>query len=231
MPAPISLVVPTRNAADALPHLLGSAAEGLSAGLVRELVVSDGGSSDHTRTVAEAAGATWITGPASRGGQLQRGCAAARGAWLLVLHADTILPPGWSESVAARLDDPRCAWAFRLAFRADGFGPRAVATWANARSRTFDLPYGDQGLLIHRSLYDEIDGYPDIPLMEDVAIARALRGRLGLLPVTVSTGADRYLRDGWLRRGARNLWTLGRYLTGTPPETLVAGYERRSSEN
>ncbi|MEL6338137.1 MAG: glycosyl transferase, partial [Pseudomonadota bacterium] len=84
-------------------------------------------------------------------------------------------------------------------------------------------------LLIHRDALAEIGGIPDIPLMEDVALARALRGRLALLPAMVTTSADRYVAEGWLRRGARNLWTLARFLAGVPPGRLVAGYEARRS--
>lgn len=229
MRAPISIVIPTLNAAVELPGTLASLAEGLEAGLIRELVVSDGGSQDGTRAVAEAAGAIWLAGPAGRGGQLRRGAGAAEGAWLLFLHADTQLAPGWTEAVLRHLrDQEQRAGYFRLSFRARGLGPNVVAAWANLRSRQFGLPYGDQGLLIHRALYEYAGGFPDIPLMEDVALAQALRGRLVGLSAEAMTSADRYLRDGWGRRGARNLWTLARYLLGADPKRLAAGYDRRS---
>ncbi|MEL6649106.1 MAG: glycosyl transferase, partial [Pseudomonadota bacterium] len=72
--------------------------------------------------------------------------------------------------------------------------------------------------------YDSVGGFPDQPLMEDVAMARALGRRLMPLPVTVTTSAERYVRDGWLRRGARNLSLLTRYLAGADPEKLVGKY-------
>ena len=119
----------------------------------------------------------------------------------------------------------KAGW-FRLAFDAPGAPPRIVAAWANARAR-LGLPYGDQALLIHRSLYRKVGGYPAIPLMEDVAIARALgRARLAALGAVATTSADRYLRNGWLRQGARNLLTLTRYLLGASPETLARSYRR-----
>lgn len=234
MPAPISVVIPTWQAAPALPETLSHLMEGLEQGLIRELVISDGGSEDETQAIADAAGALWVSGPRGRGGQLRRGCAAARGAWLLVLHADTHLSPGWSEVVRPRLSDPDTAHAFRLAFRAEGFAPAWVAGWANLRSRAFRLPYGDQGLLISRTLYEAAGGYPDIPLMEDVALARALPGPVRLMPAHAQTSAQRYQTQGWLRRGARNLWTLARYSLGAPPEQLARSYAdaaSRSSEN
>ena len=115
-----------------------------------------------------------------------------------------------------------------LGFRAGGILPRVVAGWANIRSRVFGLPYGDQGLLLRRALLEEVGGVPEIPLMEDVALARALRGRLCALPGTALTSAERYQAEGWFRRGARNLTVLLRYLLGVPPERLVRAYRRRS---
>ena len=83
MRAPLSIVIPTLNAQTMLPETLASLMEGVEAGLVRELIISDGGSVDDTQTIATEVGAQWITGPASRGAQLARGGHAAKGEWLL----------------------------------------------------------------------------------------------------------------------------------------------------
>lgn len=226
MRAPISVIIPTLNAGEDLPACLMALGEGLNEGLIRELIVSDGGSSDTTLRTAESAGAQVVTGPPSRGGQLRRGAAAAEGAWLLFLHADSQFAEGWTRAVKRHLLTDKAA-AFRLTFRSRHPMARLTEAWANLRSRLFGLPYGDQGLLIPRQLYDEIGGYAEIPLMEDVAIARALRGRLTLLSATVTTSAARYRRDGWSHRGARNLVTLTRFLMGTPPKTLAKTYDTR----
>lgn len=225
MRAPISVVIPTLNAADHLPVCLAALGEGLQAGLIRELVVSDGGSQDSTRAIAEAAGARIVTGPASRGGQIRRGVDAAEGPWVLVLHADTRLAPGWTEAALACLTRPG-SWYFRLAFDAEGGTPALVAGWANLRARLFGLPYGDQGMLIDRVTLESVGGYPDQPLMEDVALARRLRRRLRMLPAMAITSADKYRAQGWFRRGARNLLTLARYLAGADPEVLARSYRR-----
>ncbi|WP_424980496.1 TIGR04283 family arsenosugar biosynthesis glycosyltransferase [Leisingera sp. S232] len=226
MPAPVSIVIPVLNAAEELPATLEHLMEGLAAGLIRELVVTDGGSTDATRAIAEASGAEWITAAPSRGGQLRRGCAAARGDWLLVLHADTHLEPGWAKAVSDHLlqgqGRPAC---FRLRFRARGVMPAWVAGWANLRTRLFALPYGDQALLIHRDAYEAAGGYPDQPLMEDVALVRRLQG-ITVLSCAALTSAARYQRAGWLRRGGRNLWTLMRYFLGVAPENLVKAYQK-----
>lgn len=226
MPAPISVVIPTLNAEAALPGAAAALVEGLAEGLLRELVVSDGGSRDGTRAVAEGLGARWVSGPAGRGGQIGRGVAAARGDWLLILHADTHLATGWSAAARAHVEGApdRAGW-FRLAFRAPGLAPRLVAGWANLRARA-GLPYGDQGLLVHRDLLAAVGGVPALPLMEDVALARALRGRLVPLPAVAATGAERYLAEGWARRGARNLWTLARFGAGADPARLAESYGR-----
>ena len=227
MRAPVSVVIPTLNSGEDLPITLAALGVGLEKGLVRELVVSDGGSDDDTRPIADSAGAVLITGPASRGGQLKRGAAAAGGEWLLFLHADTWLDDHWPDAVTAHLHGfPDSAGYFRLAFRSEGVLPKLVAGWANLRSRAFGLPYGDQGLLVSRELYQEIGGFPDIPLMEDIAVARALRGRLRALPAVAWTSADRYHRRGWLRQGGRNLGILIRYLLGVDPERLRHTYLR-----
>lgn len=219
------MIVPTLNAASGLPGMAAALGEGLEAGLITELVVSDGGSSDATVAIAEALGARIVTGPPSRGGQLRRGANVARGTWLLLLHADTELAPGWAEKVRDHIaDHPWKAGYFRLAFRSDGVAPHVVSYWANLRSRAFGLPYGDQGLLISRELLDEVGGVPDVPLMEDVALARTLRQRLRPLPATSRTSAVRYENEGWLRRSLRNGVTLARYLAGTPPERLAERY-------
>lgn len=223
MRAKLSVIMPTLDAARGLERSLPSLAAGLQAGLIRELILSDGGSSDETAKIAEAAGAVLVTGPASRGGQLRRGADAAQGEWLLFLHADSVLPPGWADVVIAQIVEGSPA-VFRLQFDADGIVPALVAGWANLRTRVFSLPYGDQGLLISRQDYQATGGFPDMPLMEDVAMARALKGRITLLPMALTTSAARYEREGWLRRGARNLSLLLRYLCGADPEQLVQRY-------
>lgn len=225
MRAPISVIIPTLDAEAGLGLCLDALGEGLAAGLIRELIVSDAGSCDGTLPLAEAAGARIVTGPPSRGGQLCLGAEAAEGDWLLFLHADTVLGPGWAEVVEAALHRPGAYW-FHLRFDAGGAMAWIVARWANLRARLFGLPYGDQGLLIDRKSYDAAGGFPDIPLMEDVALARALRGRLRPLPATAITSAAKYRQQGWLRRGARNLGTLARYFAGVDPKVLAARYRR-----
>lgn len=226
MRAPLSIVIPTRNAADALPASLAALVEGLEAGLIRELIVSDGGSEDATREIAEGAGAEVISGAAGRGGQLARGCAVAAGDWLLVLHSDTRLMPGWSAA-ALRAMESGAPHAFRLRFGAKGTAPRLVAGWANLRSRVFHMPFGDQGLLVPRAVYEAAGGYADVPLMEDMGLARALNkngGPIRLMDHAAQTSWARY-EGRALRQGATNLWRQVRFLAGAAPDTLAKRYD------
>ena len=164
-----------------------------------------------------------------RGTQLATGAEHAAQEWLLFLHADTRLAPGWVEAASRFIGDESNRhfggyWRFRL----DDPSPKArrlerMVAW---RCRRFGLPYGDQGLLISRGLLDDIGGYPELPLMEDVALARRLNRRLRLLDAEAHTSAERYLRDGWARRITQNLGTLLRYLLGADPKKLVTRYSR-----
>ncbi|QHQ35610.1 TIGR04283 family arsenosugar biosynthesis glycosyltransferase [Algicella marina] len=228
MPAPISIIIPTLRAENTIGPTLSSLAEGLTSGLIRELIISEGGESAEMAEIADQAGAVFLTGPAGRGGQLQRAADTAVGDWLLFLHADTRLAPGWPEAVRRHLSEgERKAGYFRLRFDAKGIAPAFIAHWTNLRARMFGLPFGDQGLLVPRQLYDKAGGYRNMPLMEDVALVRALRGNLRAIAHPAETSAIRYRREGWCRRGARNQWLLLRYFLGVSPETLAREYAAR----
>ncbi|MDH5798984.1 MAG: TIGR04283 family arsenosugar biosynthesis glycosyltransferase [Paracoccaceae bacterium] len=223
MRAPLSVVIPTLNSETFLPDTLLSLMEGLSAGLIREVIVTDGGSTDATNRIAEDAGAIIIKGTPGRGGQMSRGARAAQGEWLLFLHSDTQLSEGWAAPVSEHLNYPeRAAW-FRLAFRARGVRPRIVSTWANLRAMA-GIPFGDQGLLLSRELYDACGGYPALPLMEDMAMVGRLRGRLTGLPIVATTDASAYQREGWFRRGAGNMLRQLRFMFGADPAVLAKTY-------
>ncbi|MBT8458931.1 MAG: glycosyltransferase [Boseongicola sp.] len=228
MRAPISVVIPTLNAAAELPATAEALMAGVTEGVIGELIVSDGGSDDATLEVARALGAEIAEGPAGRGGQIRRGVSAARGRWVLILHADTHLGPHWVEAVVRHMAERTdAAGYFQLAFRASGTAAKLVAFGANMRSRLFGLPYGDQGLLVPKTALDSVGGVPDVPLMEDVVLARALRGRIFMMDAEAQTSAARYLAEGWARRVARNLWTLARFFAGARPEDLVPGYKAK----
>ncbi|MHA1529615.1 MAG: TIGR04283 family arsenosugar biosynthesis glycosyltransferase [Alphaproteobacteria bacterium] len=226
MTAPVSIVIPTLEAADRIGPCLGALSEGLMSGLIHELIIADGGSRDTVAELADAIGARLVTAPRGRGQQLAAGARAAHGDWFLFLHADTVLAPGWSEVVRSHIaNGPQRAGYFALRFDTPATMGRLVAAWANLRSALFALPYGDQGLLVSRLLYRQAGGYRPIPLMEDVALVRRIgRRRLTRLGAAAVTRAERYAADGWLRRGWRNLTTLALYFLGAAPERLARRY-------
>lgn len=228
MRAPVTAIIPTLNAAAQIVPTLTALVGGSAEGMIGQVVIADGGSGDGMAEIAEQTGADFVRSKPGRGTQLRAGAEAARGEWLLFLHADTVPQAGWITAVQRHIaDHADHAGYFRIRFDSPHLLARMTETWANLRARLFRLPYGDQGLLISRRLYRETGGFEDIPLMEDVAIARAIGGRrLCCLDGTVRTDAARYERDGYLRRGARNMAYFTAYRLGASPHALAKRYHR-----
>jgi rSAM/selenodomain-associated transferase 2 len=227
--APLDIVIPALDAAPHLAATLASLAPGRARGLVREIMVVDGGSADGTRAIAAAAGAQVLASAAGRGRQLRAGGAAAQAPWLLFLHADTRLGAGWAEKVAGFIGTApargEAAAVFRLRLDDTAIGARALERMVIWRTRALGLPYGDQGLLISRALYRKVGGFAELPLMEDVDLVRRLgRRRLTLLRGEATTSAERYRKAGYLARSLMNLAILLLYHCGVPPERLARLY-------
>ncbi len=223
----LSVIIPTLDAAAELAPTFAALAPELSG---NEIVVADGGSTDATASIAAAAGVRVIAAPRGRGTQLRAGAAAARGDWLLFLHADTRPAPGWRAAVARFIADPantERAAVFRFALDDDDPRARRIERRVAWRVRTLGLAYGDQGLLIARGFYRALGGFPAIPLMEDVALVRRIgKRRLAVLDHPALTSAVRYRRDGWRLRSARNVALLSLYFLGVPPRWLARLYGR-----
>ena len=192
-----------------------------------DIIIADGGSTDETEMIASTNGARVVRARRGRGPQLVAGVDAARRDWLLLLHADTVLDPGWSAEASAHMRAaPDKAAYFRFAL--DSPDPRArrlerLVAW---RCRALALPYGDQGLLIHRDTLRAAGGVRPLPLMEDVdLIGRLGRHRLAGLNAAAVTSAARWERDGWLRRSGRNLVCLSLWHLGVPPERIARIYQ------
>ena len=224
MPAPLSVIIPTLNVAQTIGPCLLALTEGISDGLLAEVIFADGDSTDDTAQIADEVGAHLIVADRGRGSQLAAGAETAKGEWLLFLHADSVLQDGWQAAVLQHMKQRDRAGYFRLRFDDTSSAAAMVARWANLRARLFGLPYGDQGLLIRRAHYDKIGGHPAIPLMEDVAIAKALRGQLRMLDCTILTSADKYQSQGWWRRSWRNFMLVARFKLGADPEKLAKNY-------
>lgn len=220
----LSIIIPTLNAADSLAGCLDRL-DGED-----EVVVVDGGSSDDSRSVAVQHGARLVPSRRGRGIQLAAGAAAASGEWLLFLHADTLLGPDWREAVERHMRvAPHAAGYFRFRLRSDAWQARLVESGVWLRVALFNLPYGDQALLIRRDLYDRVGGYKPLPLLEDVDLVRRLgRRRLRALPAAAWTSAVRWQQDGWFARSVRNFACLVLYLAGASPERIARLYAGRA---
>ena len=226
MPAPISVVIPTLNAAQTIGPTLACLYQGMGQSLVCELIFADGGSDDGIEDIAKEVGAILINAPKGRGSQLRAGAEAAKGKWILFIHADTVLSENWVAVMGKHIKTETHAAYCNLRFDTNSFPARFIATCANLRSRLIGLPYGDQALLISKHLYKASGGYPNIPLMEDVTLVRKLRGKISALDIIATTGSDRYINDGWFNRAGKNLGTLMRYYLGVSPEKLSERYRR-----
>jgi len=219
----LSVVIPTWNESENLAATLGALPE------PAEVVVADGGSVDGTLEIARRSGAHVLACEPGRARQMNRGALETKGDTLLFLHADAALGAGATEAIESALTDPAVVGGFfRLYIRSPRAALKLAAIGSNLRARALRLPYGDQGLFVRRSVYEEIGGFPDVPFLEDVALIRILRrkGRLTPLDVALSTG-DRHWRGLGVLATALLDWTMvGLYFAGVPPEALAPHYFR-----
>ena len=223
MPAPISIIIPTLNSETDLPETLKSLFEGIENNLIRELIISDGGSTDKTKFIAYEVGALIVEGYCGRGLQISKGVEKSQGDWILILHADTSLSLDWSVKLLQKIDK-NFAYHFKLKFKSKSFFARILEYWAQIRSKFLSLPYGDQGFLIHRDLLDTVGEFPKIPIMEDVALAGKLKGKIKSLDMMAHTSAEKYHKNGWLRQSMINFSILNQYRLGKDPHQLFKIY-------
>ena len=225
MKPPLSVVIAARDESQGLPALLADLA--MAPELVREVLVVDGGSRDGTPRLAALAGARVLHDGGGRGGQLAAGVARSTGAWLLLLHGDVRLPPGWAQTLAVAIAaGETSAWAFRLRIAGDDPALRLVELAVELRSRWCQLPYGDQGLLLARRLHDAAGGIAPLPLMEDLEFVQRLRrrGRIGTLALALRVSGRRWQRLGVWQTVLANASLRRAWRRGTPATQLAERY-------
>ena len=223
----VSVIIPALNEAERITATIRAAHEGRP----HEVIVVDGGSRDESQRLAQEAGALVIQSKPGRARQMNAGAAVARGETLLFLHADTRLSANYREAMLAALRRPDVVGgAFRFKI-ADPFPGRwLVESTTNLRSRLWRMPYGDQALFVRRCAFEELGGFPDLPIMEDYEFVRRLRrlGKLALLDTAVLTSARRWQRLGFLRTTLINKLVILGYRCGVPPVKLAALYRGRN---
>ncbi|MEQ1908847.1 MAG: TIGR04283 family arsenosugar biosynthesis glycosyltransferase [Vicinamibacterales bacterium] len=223
----IAVIVPVLNDSDALGGLLADLAPDPDF----ELIVVDGGQDQAVERLLSSRPATrLIHAGAGRGRQMNAGAEVTSATWLLFVHADSRLPYGWASALAGSNTTVAGGW-FRFALDDTAWQARIVERLVAWRISMFGLPYGDQGLFVRRSIFDQLGGFRDWPLMEDVDFVRRLSaaGQVVELPMALRTSARRWRRDGWFRRSARNSLLVALYFAGVAPRRLARWYARPRS--
>ncbi len=212
----VSVIIPTLNEAENLTHLLPR----LTAERPHEILVADGGSSDGSVAVAELLGAKVVRTERGRARQMNAAASVATGELLLFLHADTDPPDHFPALVAATLEQPMiAAGAFRFALREPLFGGALIEKGVALRCALRQLPYGDQGLFVRRSLFASLGGFPNLPKLEDLELVRRLRalGRIAITPEAARTSSRRWREGGVVRTFLRHQAALFAYYFRAKP--------------
>jgi rSAM/selenodomain-associated transferase 2 len=220
----LSIVVPVLNEAAGIAATLQALARLRERGA--EVIVADGGSSDATVALAQPLADRVLQAPRGRAQQMNAGAAAARGEALLFLHADTLLPPAADTLVLQALAAGAGWGRFDVHISGRAWMLRVVAAFMNARSRYTGIATGDQALFVRRALFEQLGGYADQPLMEDIELSRRLlvSGKPACLRARVSTSGRRWEARGVWRTIVLMWWLRWRYWRGESPQALARAY-------
>lgn len=219
----LSIIIPVLDEERAI----GAAIEDLGAIGPHEIIVADGGSTDRTAEIVRGSPARLVTAPRGRAAQMNEGARHATGQLLLFLHADTTLPATAKLDLESRMADPACVGG-RFDIRLDSARPllRVVGRMISLRSRLTRVATGDQAIFVRRAVFERLGGFPEIPIMEDVAFCRALKrqGRIACLRSRVVSSARRWEQHGPIKT-ILLMWALKLlYLAGVSPARLKRLY-------
>ncbi|MBN3906553.1 MAG: TIGR04283 family arsenosugar biosynthesis glycosyltransferase [Nostoc sp. NMS1] len=221
----ISIIIPTLNEAGNIKQAIATT----QANLNIEVIVVDGGSSDDTVAIAQSLNVKVISSSPGRAVQMNAGAVAASGEILLFLHADTRLPTGFDEMIRTALQQPGIvAGAFKLRIDASLLSLRWVEWGVKMRSHFCQMPYGDQAIFLTKEAFQQIGGFPELPIMEDFELMRRLKpiGRIVIISTPVLTSARRWLQKGVFKTTLLNQLVIIAYLLGISPERIRSWYRR-----
>jgi rSAM/selenodomain-associated transferase 2 len=223
-----SIIIPVLNEGN-LIHPLMDHLESLEGCENCEFIVVDGSPDGGTIKAVTRQGVQCVKSPQGRASQMNAGAARARGEILIFLHADTRMPRQALERID-QIMTPRTVIGGAFDLRIDSMRPmlKIVARIASLRSRLTRIPYGDQAIFVRRDYFHQVGRYPEIPLMEDVALMRRIKragGRIAFIPDPVVTSARRWEQEGILYTTLRNWLLLSAYILGAEPENLVKYYK------
>ena len=224
----ISIIIPTINEASNLPLLLSDLSSIQKEG---EIIIVDSGSKDKTTDVANIYGAkVFISKERNRGLQLDIGANNSKGEWLIFLHADTRLTHDWFKEVNSFLKgNKNSIYYFEFKINHKKIIYRVLEILVNFRSKFFKQPYGDQGLIIHRTTYFKNNGFRKIPLMEDVDFLRRLNKKKDLkqlnLPIFISS--RKWERTNIFLQAIKNWQFRRRWLKGESIKSIYSDYYKR----
>lgn len=224
-----SIIVPVVNEESIIQATLSSIQDNSAL----EIIVVDGGSKDQTVKIVSEMGIKIIKSPVSgRANQMNYGAKIAKGELFLFIHADSNLPENYLDLIAKTLVNPNIiAGAFELAINSNKTGLKIIEKLVNWRSHLFSLPYGDQGIFMRREVFEEIGGFPELPIMEDFELIRRLkkRGKIGIIPAKITTSARRWEKVGiWKTTIINQLIIIG-YFLKISPEKLKNFYQQNKN--
>jgi rSAM/selenodomain-associated transferase 2 len=225
--AVLSVIIPVLNEAPGIVATLDALQPLRAAG--HEIIVADGGSTDDSRERSIDRVDAWVPSPRGRAVQMNAGAARARGDVLLFLHADTALPPGFERLIEAGvIKGPRLWGRFDVNIEGESRWLGVIAWFMNQRSRLTGIATGDQAIFVRRAVFESIDGYAPIPLMEDIELCSRLKRLCAplCLRAKVRTSGRRWEKHGVFRVMALMWWLRFRYFVGAPPEELARVYYR-----
>lgn len=216
----LTVIIPTLNEVEALETLLPL----LQAGRPDQILIAHAGTADLSALLTTWPGLEIVSTPPGRGRQMNLATARATGEFLLFLHADTHPPFDYRDQITTTLHRPGVSCgAFRFALREDFCGKKLIEIFTRWRGNLFSLPYGDQGLFVRRSVFTAVGGFPEWPILEDVALVKRLRrvGKVVIVAGEGPTSARRWLRDGVIATWARHQLILVGFALGFSPDRLA----------